>query len=241
MKTTRLVIILFLLAIFVIGLFATMYFTPTIINKKSDIENMESEPEPEPSCPDMLVKKGQALALYNTKKPVAEGSNPILFESLDEYIEFVRAQEKKGTNCPVLYLQEEVNTQGENVYRMRPSPFDLQGGLSATNENSKVIEISDASRMNYPYNQNNYPGFDPEGQYIGVYTNLDAVHDSTMFTVTSDNPMDPNWGGVEYTRNAVNSGKYEDREITKPIFGKGPNVAFFAELPSNVEKPMDIL
>ena len=141
----------------------------------------------------------------------------------------------------ILGAAGDVNTQGENVYRMRPSPFDLQGGLSATNENSKVIEISDASRMNYPYNQNNYPGFDPEGQYIGVYTNLDAVHDSTMFTVTSDNPMDPNWGGVEYTRNAVNSGKYEDREITKPIFGKGPNVAFFAELPSNVEKPMDIL
>ena len=133
--------------------------------------------------------------------------------NLDEYIEFVRAQEKKGTNCPVLYLQEEVNTQGENVYRMRPSPFDLQGGLSATNENSKVIEISDARRMNYPYNQNNYPGFDPEGQYIGVYTNLDAVHDSTMFTVTSDNPMDPNWGGQDFTQALVDAGYYKGSEV----------------------------
>jgi hypothetical protein len=53
--------------------------------------------------------------------------------------------------------------------------------------------------------------------------------------------MDPNWGGVEFTRNAVKSGKYEDREITRPVYNKVPNTAFFAELPSNVEKPMDIL
>lgn len=239
MKTTRKVIVLFLLVIFVLGLFATMYFKPKIINKKPNVENMDSSPDS--SCPDMLVKKGHALVLYNTKKPTIEGSNPILFESLDEYIEFVREQESKGMNCPVLYLQEEVNTQGENVYRMRPSPFDLQGGLSASNDNSKIVNVSDANRMNYPYNKDNYPGFDPEGQYVGVYTNLDAIHDSTKNTVTSDNPMDPNWGGIEYTRNAIESGKYADREITRPVFGKGPNVAFFKELPSNIEKPIDIL
>ena len=53
--------------------------------------------------------------------------------------------------------------------------------------------------------------------------------------------MDPNWGGIEYTRDAVKSGKYEDREITKPVFGRTVNTSFIPELPSNVEKPVDIL
>ena len=123
MKNTKLFVILFLLIVFVLGLFATMYFNPSNTIEKKYIENMEQQ---QSGCPDMLVKKGQSLALYNTNQPVVEGRNPILFQSLDDYIEFVRIQEKNGINCPILYLQEEVNTQGENVYRMRPSPFDMQ-------------------------------------------------------------------------------------------------------------------
>ena len=34
-----------------------------------------------------------------------------------------------GEVSPVLFLQEETNAQGEDVFRVRPSPFDLQGGL----------------------------------------------------------------------------------------------------------------
>ena len=55
-----------------------MYFDPPITNENNEIENMESPQQP--GCPDMLVKKGQSLALYNTKQPVSEGSNPILFK-----------------------------------------------------------------------------------------------------------------------------------------------------------------
>lgn len=239
MTNIKLFVILFLIIVFVIGLFATMYFNPDKLNEKKNIENMESQSNS--TCPDMLVKKGQSLALYNTKKPIIEGSNPILFQSLDEYIGFIKEQKEKGMDCPVLYLQEEIDTQGDSVYRMRPSPFDLQGGLSSINTNQEAIQISDANRMNYPYNENNYPGFDPEGQYIGVYTNLDAVHDSTKLSIKSDNPMDPNWGGIEYTRNAVKTGKYADREITKPVFNKTVNTSFYVNLPSNVEPPIDIL
>jgi hypothetical protein len=235
MKNIKLFVILFLLIVFVLGLFATMYFKPSNTIEQKDIENMEQQS----GCPDMLVKKGQSLALYNTKQPVIEGKNPILFQSLDDYIEFVRMQEKNGINCPILYLQEEVNTQGENVYRMRPSPFDMQGGLPTVAP--EVVQISDANRTNLPYNENNYPGFDPEGQYVGIYTNLDAIHDSTKQSSNSDNPMDPNWGGVEHTRKVVKSGKYEDREITKPVFGRTVNTSLVHELQSNVEKPMDIL
>jgi len=72
----------------------------------------------------------------------------------------------------------------------------------------------DASRENGQYNENEYAGFDPYGQHIGQYTDLDKIHDSTMLgNKISDNPMDVNWGGVLYTHDAVVSGKYKENEI----------------------------
>jgi hypothetical protein len=61
-----------------------------------------------------------------------------------------------------------------------------------------------------------YPGFDPYGQYTGVYTKLDAIHDSTEQAPVSDNPMDTNWGGVRHSVRQVASGKYAGNEVGRP-------------------------
>jgi hypothetical protein len=98
-----------------------------------------------------------------------EGQNPIQFSSLDDYIQYLEIQRKSGINCPVLYLQQENNAQGQDVYRMRPSPFDLQGGLPAVAQH-QVTQVVDANRLNAPYNTNNYPGFDPQGLAIKTET-----------------------------------------------------------------------
>jgi hypothetical protein len=90
---------------------------------------------------------------------------------------------------------------------------------------SNVDPIIDSSRDDGPYNQGQYPGFDPRGQDVGKYTELDRIHDSTKKEgPLSDNPMDPNWGGVLYTRQQVMSGKYNDNQVLKPIYGGAPNV-----------------
>ena len=97
-----------------------------------------------------------------------------------------------------------------------------------------VTPYVDSSRDDKPYNQNQYPGFDPYGQFIGKYTNIDQVHDSTkMQAPFSDNPMDPNWGGVLYTRNQVVSGKYDDNKVEKPIYGGSVNVSAIPSLMPN--------
>lgn len=76
------------------------------------------------------------------------------------------------------------------------------------------VQHIDASLENPPYNQNMLSPFDPTSQYVGIYTDIDKVHDSTkMGSPYSDNPMDANWGGVEWTRRAVDSGKYDDNLI----------------------------
>jgi hypothetical protein len=196
------------------------------------------------SCPNLLIQKGNVLLLYNTTQPISEGINPIPFFNLDEYINYIDIQRNQGNTCPVLFLQQENNAQGEDVLRMRPSPFDLQGGLQTMNPMDQIrtpITVVDANRENKPYNENNYAGFDPQGQYIGVYTNLDQIHNSTKQNKISDNPMDPNWAGVTYTQQMIDSGKYADNNITRPVLGAPPNASFYPGLPAPTKGPVDIL
>ncbi len=211
--------LIFLIGTFFLGLYVYVSGGLTKIKEGISKENEEGNEEGN-KCPDMLINKGDALLLINSKDPNDPG---IPFFDLDEYVNYLEIQRKKGINCPVLYLQKEVNTQGEDVYRMRPSPFDQQGGLPVHFERqtdpNHPVQILDATRDNPPYNKGNYSGFDPLGLHVGTFTELDKIHYSTEKTgKQSDNPMDPNWGGVLYTEQAILSGKYDDYNITKPNY-----------------------
>jgi len=182
------------------------------------VENMETidetnKKEVDTSCPNVLIRQNGSLLLYNTLEQPSE-TNPMPFFNLDEYILYVRSQRDKGIRCPVLYLQEESNAQGTDVFRIRNSPFSIEGGLPA-----KVIpiKIEDASLDNPPYNQGQYHGFDPYSQYAGQYTVLDQIHDSTEQVPVSDNPMDTNWGGVIHSQQQIESGKYDANTVGKPL------------------------
>ena len=146
------------------------------------------------------------------------------------------ARFKPGFIAPVLFLQQESNAQGKDVYKMYAGtvpgqqnlptlPPYIEGGLPPlpleVHDNRQAIRALDASRENTPWNQGNYPGFDPYGLHVGRITDIDLVHQSTMTqqsTGLSDNPMDPNWGGVIYTQGAVDSGKYEENQIQPAIY-----------------------
>jgi hypothetical protein len=83
-------------------------------------------------CPNMLIQKGAAFYLYNTKLAEVPGVNPVRFNNLEEYVEFLDWQRSQGIRCPVLYLQEVYDSQGNMTYKARPGVTDLQGGLPPT-------------------------------------------------------------------------------------------------------------
>jgi hypothetical protein len=240
MKRIKIVFVLFLIVTFLAGVYVILTqkgIAEGLENKDKDVENGD--------CPDLLIQKGDKLLLYNTKKPI-DDTNPIPFLNLDEYIFYLGQQRKQGNSCPVLYLQEENNAQGQDVYRIRPSPFDGQGGLplitglpEETVKNA-VTKVLDASRDHPPYNAGNYSSFDPYGQYVGVYTNIDEVHESTKKPENSDNPMDPNWGGTQYTQQSVESGKYDENNIFKPMLYQ-PKMAFVPIENPGFGQPKDII
>ena len=80
-------------------------------------------------CSDILVKDGSKFYLYNSEKVKVPGVNPVGFNNLEEYVEFIEWQKSQDIKCPVLYLQKEYDIQGEEIFRKRPSPTNEQGGL----------------------------------------------------------------------------------------------------------------
>jgi hypothetical protein len=168
--------ITFILLLFSLGL----YF---VINKPL----VEGYTEPDNSrCPNVLIQRGTTLYLSNSKLADVPGVNPLKFNNLNEYVQFMKWQRGQGIRCPVLYLQEVYNTQGERIYKARPSPENMQGGLrdSRPQEDTKLL---DAGRDDPPYNRNSFPAHDPQGQYIGLETPLDNMYDERLIISNSNN------------------------------------------------------
>ena len=250
MKPITILFLIFLLMTFTSGI----YFCATHVNTIDIYENFDPKKDLQGpttiDCPDLLIKSGNSLLLFNSRLPQIPGTNPLPFFNLDEYINYLENQKKIGVHCPVLFVQEENNTQGQSVFRVRPDVFDPQGGLPTTAQQpgsqtpfgipfSKTqqspadspIQVIDSSDDNPKWNQNQTQGFDPTGFHVGEYTTLDALHNSTYKGQNiSDNPMDANWGGVLYTKKSVDSGKFKDNEVAPPA-ASGP----FKEKSDNIQ------
>ena len=183
-------------------------------------------------CPNLLIQKGSRFYLYNSKVAKVPGVNPIEFENLEDYTEFLDWQRSQNIRCPVLYLQETYDAQGNPVYKIRPSVSEPQAGLppSIASSIGDIISEStlgnpnalaypnptllvDSTRNDPPYNKNSYPAYDESSYYIGTTTPLDTMDMAQEKSNVSPNPMDTNWGGSEYTENLVDKGYYKDNEV----------------------------
>ena len=191
-------------------------------------------------CPNTLIQKDSKFYLFNSNLAKIPGVNPIEFNNLEEYTEFLDWQRSQGIRCPVLYLQQTFDAQGNPVFKIRPSVTDLQGGLPPTiptqnlskQQNDEIMQqydpaflddylhkdstlLVDATRNDPPYNKNSYPSFDESAYYTGMHTPLDEMNKKQEQPGTiSPDPMDPNWGGAEYTEYLVDSGYYKDNEVS---------------------------
>ena len=201
-----------ILAMFIIGLLFTMTHSANSVQEAFQGKpNSDSKPNKN-RCPNILIQKGTELYLHNSRLANVPGVNPLKFNNLEDYVEFTEWQRGQGIRCPILYLQHSFDAQGNPIYKIRPGPLDLQGGLPpvassdvvAANSNANMIEDSDKP----PMNANSYPAFDP------MEPNTGSVKDHIKkFKGLSANPMDPNWGGDAYTQSLIDAGKYSGDEV----------------------------
>ena len=206
--------LLFTVVVFILG----FYF---MINYSASEEGfVANQPH---RCPNILIQKGTEIYLYNSQVAKVPGVNPIKFNNLEDYVEFMKWQRSQGIVCPVLYLQQTNDAQGKNIYKIRPSPVDLQGGLPpmidtttgpGKNRLPTITKLMDSNRNDPPYNTNSYPGFDASGFNMGDVTPLDALNFIQQDSGMSPNPMDPNWGGPKFTQHLIDSGYYEGDQVS---------------------------
>jgi hypothetical protein len=219
--------------VFLIGL----YFYAKYADPKYS-EGLTNNSSQQPRCPNLLIQKGSHFFLYNSKVAQVPGVNPIEFENLEDYTEFLDWQRSQGIRCPVLYLQESYDAQGNRVYKARPSVSEPQAGLPPSaaapigiaSQVQPIAEPSlepvgdqaypnptllvDATRNDPPYNKNSYPAFDESSYYVGRTTPLDGMNFKQEQAAVSPDPMDPNWGGADYTQNLVDKGYYAENNVS---------------------------
>ena len=84
-------------SIFILGLIFM------IINKpKSIFESFTNKRKYR--CPNILIQKDKHIFLYNSELAPAPGVNPIMFDNLNEYVEFTKWQRSQGIRCPALFF-----------------------------------------------------------------------------------------------------------------------------------------
>jgi len=123
--------------IFLLGMYFYMFYGRIMCE---GFDNRET-------CPDMLIQRYGKIYLLNSKTPMVPGVNPVVFKNLGEYTEYLNWMKAIGKNCPALILRHEYDTQGNVMYRIRPSLTEPDGGLQETslgevekNKNKYLIE-----------------------------------------------------------------------------------------------------
>jgi hypothetical protein len=206
------IIISFFVIIFLLGLHVYANNKIRLVNPfGAEAEAMQNKGNITPTCGNVLLKRGEHIYLYNTND--TSDAIPLHFNNLDEYVQYVESQ------------------RSQNIFKKISSPHEL-----TQRPVGFVQPVIDSSRTSKTFNVDLYPGFDPHGQDIGVYNELDKIHGSTAQSANSDNAMDPNWGGVEHTENAIESGKYDDRRVTKATYFT-PNAQFIKGLGNRSPPP----
>jgi hypothetical protein len=202
-----------LCAVIIIFLLGLIFYART--GNRSFVEGLHTDREKTPRCPNLLIQKDKEFYLYNSKLAKVPGVNPLKFENLEEYVEFLDWQRSQGIRCPVLYLQQIFDAQGNPVYKVRPSVSELQGGLPPSiSRGPNHTLLIDSTRNDAPYNQNSYPAYDPTSFYVGTTTPLDTqVSQQSENMLYSPDPMDDNWGGHKYTQSLVDQGVYAGNEV----------------------------
>ena len=189
-------------------LFLGLYF----VCNKNKLEPFQNKPR----CPNILLERENRIFLYNSDLAIVPGVNPISFNNLEEYTQFIQWQRGQNINCPVLKLQKTYDTQNNEVYQVAPNIFN-NDNLKLNYDEQDPLPIYNANMDSPPFNQG-LNGFDPMNQNVGRYTGLDQMyHDNSFDDGCSADPMDSNWCGPEYTRKKVKEGAYKGNEISLQV------------------------
>ena len=155
-----------IILVFLFGLYIVSNYTSSMVEGFGGRSGYE--------CPDIILKKGNKIFLYNPDMEKVPGVNPIKLRSLSEYEDYIKWQRSSGLKCPILHLEEVCDTQGKQKYEVRKSFHCDEPVGPSTHKIPKITKppcmdrLLDANIDNdVKFNQNMFPAFDPYNQDIG--------------------------------------------------------------------------
>ena len=193
------------------------------------------------ACPNVLIQDGCKFYLYNSSKVKVPGVNPIVFDSLQDYTQFIEWQNAVGITCPVLKVQKQFNTQGGTTYVPRPSAADYEAARPSPPPPcpfaSEDCQSKNLRFDHTPVAEKTSPDA-TSADWIGQTATRDEV-DKGQFAGDSRKGMDrlpvqltamrsgiqdreqpyadamsDTWKGTEESTRAVNDGVYKDNNVS---------------------------
>jgi hypothetical protein len=164
-----------------------------------------------PMCPNYLRQEGDRIMLYDLNQP-GSSTNPAIFYSLAEYSQFVKEQQLAGRTCPVLTLDTDL--VGESLSGApRIHHFQQDGMHGEADQGTHEGAVAAESGVSNEELQTFDSLMRGDG-LVGKWTPNDDVIPDGMST----NPMDHNWGGVQYSAQVLASGANDGDQVAKPLY-----------------------
>lgn len=158
----------------------------------------ESMSDMTPRCPNYLRQEGDMIMLYDLSQPGSD-TNPAVFYNMAEYAQFVKEQQQNGLHCPVLELQTDI--VGASISDINPQPLKVPDNIGAD------VGTDDGKE---------YAAYNGDGSdKVFLFSPTEAPVDPDAI---SDNPMDTNWGGIQYSAQTLASGLYDGNHVGKPLY-----------------------
>lgn len=149
MTFIKFIVISIVLITFISGFVVILNDNATIVNKSPE-EQVKSRL----MYPDLLVRNGNKLSLLNNTEP--SKSKFMVFETLDDYKVY---RKSVGEKKPIIYLREENDVQGKDVYKIYPSPFKCEIGAQSI-PLKKRKNKKDKEHETCIFNNTGYMGYD---------------------------------------------------------------------------------
>lgn len=206
------------------------------------------------ACPNILMKVDTKYFLFNSKLARTPGINPIEFNTLEDYMDFLKWQQTVGIKCPVLHVHKIYDAQGNRVFKIMPSSTDTKGGLPpvpppyvastppstdtinkttvpaaqetcgkpspVTGQSKNMLSQLWSNLTDVPTTLTNAPELNSSSNRNEIVNKVNYPPEllpcpEEKFKEFSDDPMDVNWGGEDYTEKSIKAGKYAGSEITR--------------------------
>ena len=126
----------------IVAFLAGLYFYLTFHETRKEGLSGRRNVSPGTSCPDMLVRRGKTLLLYNSNLPAKAGENPLPFFNLNEYINYLEIQKKKDALAASESSKTD-NSWGHQIRSYVLHPYQMVKDLRTNFETGNIQSVLD--------------------------------------------------------------------------------------------------